>query len=192
VQNNGRTDRSLTIETHGLLALEAALAPAEHAQRLLVWRPGPAPADTMAASAAYEEAQEVLPVAAQQDAKAAKLAAAAATAAKDAAAVLEAAPLKPISWRRFHHTQMAAVYRTLYGRVVPRSADAGKALAQRLRQAWWRRLVGTAGYPETWLAEVPGAGQCDASGSWHAACAMARIEHEYVHVPLPVGAGKKK
>jgi len=194
VQNNGRTDRSLTFETHGLLALEIALAPAEHAQRLLVWRPGPAPADTLAASAAYVEAASVEQ--GDADAAAAGVAppppdAAATAAAKDAAAVLAAAPLRPISWRRFHHTQLAGVYRTLYGRVVPRSADAAKALAQRQQQAWWRRvLFGTAGHPETWLAGAPGPGQCDVAGSWHSACAMASVEHEYVHVPV-VGAGKK-
>jgi nucleoside-diphosphate-sugar epimerase len=199
VQNNGRTDRSLTFETHGLVALEAALCPEEHAQRLLVWRPGPAPADTMAASAAFVEAEAAVEggggggdeAGAAVPARLPAAAAAAAAAAKEAAAVLAAAPLKPISWRRFHHTQMAGVYRTLYGRVVPRSADAGKALRDRQQQAWWRRLLGTAGFPETWLAEAPGAGQCDASGSWHAACAMSRIEHEYVHVP-PLGDGRKK
>jgi len=172
VQNNGRTDRSLTFETHGLLALEAALAPAERPQRMMVWRPGPAPADALALSEAYLSAPLE-----------------AGAAAPAPAPVVAPADLPPVSWRAFLLTQAAGVYGTMFRRAVPREADAAAELRRRQKAAWWRRPLGVAGEPETWSAKRIGPGQAVVEGSWSAAASMSRIEHDYVLVkPLKTAA----
>jgi hypothetical protein len=171
VQNNGRTDRSLTFETHGLLALEAALCADERPQRMMVWRPGPAPADVLALSASYREAAEEAQVVADG-------AAASAT----PAPVVAPADLPPVSWRSFLLTQAAGVYGAMFRRAVPREVDAGAELRRRQRQAWWRRPLGIAGEPQSWSAKKVASGQPVVDGAWGAASSMGVIRHNFVLV----------
>jgi hypothetical protein len=163
VQNNGRTDRSLTFETHGLMALEAALCAEERPQRMLVWRPGPAPGDVLALSASYLEAGR----------------GERGQATSAAAPVVAPSDLPPVSWRAFLLTQAAGVYGAMFRRAVDREADAGAELQRRQRQAWWRRPLGRAGAPETW-ASASSAKR--AGGAWGAAASMGVVRHDFVLV----------
>jgi nucleoside-diphosphate-sugar epimerase len=163
VQNNGRTCRSLIFETHALLALEAALCSTERFQRLLVWRPGPGPTDAKALSSAYRTAPVVPEVGLP-------------------APVVDPSALPDISWRAFIFTQLAGVYVAMFQMTLPRRVDASVELKNRQRNAWWRRLLGVAGKPESWSSQEVESGQAVTDGSWAAAAAMGVVEHDFVFV----------
>lgn len=108
VQNNSKTDRQLVFSTHALTALEAALDPTEAADYLLVWRPVTNRPDRQTATAGGKEGG-----------------AAAAAAAAAPGGVLwgssgrsenALAPVAgDVTWRRYLNTQMASVYKLLFG-----------------------------------------------------------------------------
>jgi hypothetical protein len=100
VQNNSKTDRQLVFATDALVALEAALDPAEAADYLLVWRP--------VTSLSGQKPQRRSSVGCGPSAAA-------------AAADLHLSPVKgDLTWRRFCNTQMAGVYRAVFGVELPR------------------------------------------------------------------------
>ena len=148
------------------------MAVEERAQRMVVWRPGPAPSDVLALSASYRDdgcgqAQQ------QQQA---------------ASPVVAPSELPPISWRSFLLTQAAGVYGTMFRRAVPREADAARELRQRQKHAWWRRALGVAGSPETWSSKRVGDGEAVIDGAWSAAASMGVVKHDFVLVkPLKLG-----
>uniref|UniRef100_A0A383VYV1 Fatty acyl-CoA reductase n=1 Tax=Tetradesmus obliquus TaxID=3088 RepID=A0A383VYV1_TETOB len=117
VVNNSKTDKDLTFSTRALVALEAALAPGDASDYLLVWRPA-----TGRTGSSSSEAKQQL-----QGGEAAGAAAAV------AAAVRGAAHLAPVGgdlvWRRYLHTQMAGVYRMLFGAVPEQASTAAAAAA---------------------------------------------------------------
>jgi len=123
VQNNSKTDRQLVFSTDALVALEAALNPAEAADYLLVWRPmtnrpvtNPASGATSTAAAAGGQ-QRGSGSGGKKGKKAAAATAAAAAAAVPAQRAERAlAPVAgDVTWRRYLNTQMAAVYRVVFG-----------------------------------------------------------------------------
>lgn len=117
VQNNSKTDRQLVFSTDALVALEAALNPAEAADYMLVWRPVTNRAATNTKGGSGKGSAPALPLTA-------------------AAAIPEGqlAPVKgDLTWRRYLNTQMAGVYRAVFGAEVPQrqlTAGAAAALAQ--------------------------------------------------------------
>lgn len=92
VHNNAKTDRDLTFSTHALIALEAALSPSDAPDFVIAWRPitGLTAASGGCTSRSGRSARALAPMAGD------------------------------ITWRRYVHTQMAGVYRMLYGVEVPR------------------------------------------------------------------------
>jgi 3-oxoacyl-(acyl-carrier-protein) synthase len=124
VHNNSKTDRDLVFSTHALVALEAALAPAEASEYLLVWRPitkrsGSSSGSSMADSTKAKQQQQ------QQWAGRSEV---------------QLAPVGgDVIWRRFLHTQMAGIYRMLFG-IVPEqrkmmtSAAAAAAAGQECKE----------------------------------------------------------
>jgi hypothetical protein len=122
VVNNSKTDKDLTFSTRALVALEAALAPGDVDDYLLVWRPVTGRTITKS-SAAAEQQQH------QQQEQQQQIGAAAAAASSHAAAHLAPAG-GDLVWRRYLHTQMAGVYRMLFG-AAPSQRDkaAGAAAA---------------------------------------------------------------
>lgn len=121
VHNNSKTDRDLKFSTHALVALEAALQPAEAADYMLVWRPMINPSSSGSSAN--------LPSANHKSKGGAK-----------DAAVVTSVPsrcqnaLGPVAgnviWRRYLHTQMAGIYRMLYGVVVDQHKAMGSAVAR--------------------------------------------------------------
>jgi hypothetical protein len=99
VHNNSKTDRDLVFSTHALVALEAALAPAEAAEYLLVWRPITKRSSSSTDGKAKQQQQQQQQWAGRSE--------------------VQLAPVDgDVIWRRFLHTQMAGIYRMLFG-VVP-------------------------------------------------------------------------
>ncbi|KAF6261123.1 male sterility protein-domain-containing protein [Scenedesmus sp. NREL 46B-D3] len=98
VHNNSKTDRDLVFSTHALVALEAALAPAEASEYLLVWRPITKRSGSGSSKAGSGREGQ------QQWAGRSEV---------------QLAPVDgDVIWRRYLHTQMAGIYRMLFG-VVP-------------------------------------------------------------------------
>eukprot|EP00775_Hariotina_reticulata_P012149 gene12149-12287_t len=149
VHNNSKTDKDLVFSTHALVALEATLNPAEAAEYLLVWQPVTNRCQTSSNGSGSKGVPAGAAGALQcQHGKLASIVEAAAdesslpsfdtcsecgaSAAVPADPTSAAAPtagrgelaLAPISgnivWRRYFHTQMASVFRTLYGVKVVR------------------------------------------------------------------------
>lgn len=126
IQNNSKTDRQLVFSTDALVALEAALDPAEASDYLLVWRPvtkRPGRGTSGAGAAA-----------------AAKQAAGSATGSCRNGSGMPLgraeAALAPVAgdltWKRYLATQMAGVYRAVFGvevsqRQLPAAAAAAAA-----------------------------------------------------------------
>jgi hypothetical protein len=110
VQNNSKTDRQLVFATDALVALEASLDPSEASDYLLVWRP------VTNRSGQRRSSVGCSPSAAPPPDR------------------LQLSPVKgDLTWRRFCNTQMAGVYRALYGVELPRrqlTAQAAVAQAQ--------------------------------------------------------------
>lgn len=105
VQNNSKTDRQLVFATDALVALEAALDPSEASDYLLVWRP------------VTDSKQRRSSVGSGPSAA--------------AGADSQLSPVR--TWKRFCNTQMAGVYKAVYGSEVPRrqlTAQAAAAQAQ--------------------------------------------------------------
>jgi hypothetical protein len=130
VVNNSKTDKDLTFSTRALLALEAALAPGDASDYLLVWRPvtGLTAGSTSSSSSSSNEAKQQL-----QGSEAVAAAGAAASAAARSAVHL--APVAgDLVWRRYLHTQMAGVYRMLFG-AVPEANTAAAAVAKAAGEA---------------------------------------------------------
>jgi hypothetical protein len=119
VVNNSKTDKDLTFSTRALVALEAALAPEDADDYLLVWRPVTGRTTTSSSAKDHQQQQQ------QQIGSAAGAEAAAASS-------HAAAHLAPVGgdlvWRRYLHTQMAGVYRMLFG-AAPAQRDKATAAA---------------------------------------------------------------
>jgi hypothetical protein len=121
VVNNSKTDKDLTFSTRALVALEAALAPEDSNDYLLVWRPVTGRTTASSSSSGSDEAQQ------QQQQHHEEAGEANAAAGSHAAAHL--VPVGgDLVWRRYLHTQMAGVYRMLFG-ATPAQRDAGAAAA---------------------------------------------------------------
>jgi hypothetical protein len=117
VVNNSKTDKDLTFSTRALLALDAALAPTDASEYMLVWRP--VTGRNMSSSSEVKQQTQL------SDAPATAGAAAAA----DCSAVHLAPVGGDLGWRRYLHTQMAGVYRMLFGAVPDQSNTAAAAAA---------------------------------------------------------------
>eukprot|EP00878_Enallax_costatus_P011041 GHUV01011531.1.p1 GENE.GHUV01011531.1~~GHUV01011531.1.p1 ORF type:complete len:571 (+),score=148.68 GHUV01011531.1:338-2050(+) len=114
VHNNSKTDRDLKFSTHALVALEAALDPSEAADYLLVWRPV-----TNRAKGSSSSIEEPTKTSTKQQKAASKKKSAAAPAVRLGRSEAALAPVAgDVVWRRYLHTQMAGIYRMLYGVVV--------------------------------------------------------------------------
>jgi hypothetical protein len=101
VHNNSKTDRDLVFSTHALVALEAALAPAEASEYLLVWRP----ITKRSSSNSGGSDGKICSGNGQQQ--------------WVGRSEVALAPVDgDVIWRRYLHTQMAGIYRMLFG-VVP-------------------------------------------------------------------------
>ena len=124
VQNNSKTDRQLVFSTDALVALEAALDPTDAADYLLVWRPR---------TNRPERSRDLGGVAAKQHQGSRDTGKQPA----DAPGVLgrserALAPVAgDVTWRRYLNTQMASVYRAVFGAEVQQRqlSAAGKAAA---------------------------------------------------------------
>ncbi|KAF8055926.1 fatty acyl-CoA reductase [Scenedesmus sp. PABB004] len=136
VHNNSKTDRDLVFSTHALVALEAALAPDESPAYLLVWRPMQRPGASAGAGAGAGAAKAggaaAKPGGGRKAGKGGAAKAAGAGAGAPLAGRAEAA-LAPVggdvTWRRYVHTQMAGIYRLLYGVAVDPAKPMASALA---------------------------------------------------------------
>lgn len=107
VIGTSKTDKDLTFSTHACAQLEAALAADQRQQYMLMWRP---PAVQLA-GLSHEVA------ASAGGSRSLSAAATPATAAVGAAGTPVAAgpgAESGMTWRRFNHTQMAAVYSALF------------------------------------------------------------------------------
>ncbi|WIA40444.1 hypothetical protein OEZ86_013801 [Tetradesmus obliquus] len=121
VHNNSKTDRDLVFSTHALVALEAALAPAEAAEFLLVWRPITKRSSSSSSSSSGSGSGKTKQ---QQQQWAGR-------------SEVQLAPVDgDVIWRRFLHTQMAGIYRMLFGsvpeqrRMLPSASAAAAAAGQ--------------------------------------------------------------
>lgn len=104
VQNNSKTDRQLVFATDALVALQAAMDPSEASEYMLVWRP----VTNRGVTTAGRDQQEI------------------STAAKSQLAPVHG----DLTWKRYLNTQMAGVYKAVFGVEVPqRQPTAAAALA---------------------------------------------------------------
>jgi hypothetical protein len=116
VIGTSKTDKDLTFSTHACAHLEAALAAEERQQYMLMWRP---PAVQLTGLS-----HEVPTGAGGGRSLSAAAAATPATAAAGAAGTTVTAGQgaeSGMTWRRFNHTQMAAVYSALFQVGVPQA-----------------------------------------------------------------------
>jgi hypothetical protein len=103
VHNNSKTDRDLVFSTHALVALEAALAPAEMSEYLLVWRPI---TKRSSSSSGGSNGSKICSGNGQQQQQ------------WVGRSKVALAPVDgDVIWRRYLHTQMAGIYRMLFGAV---------------------------------------------------------------------------
>lgn len=109
VQNNSKTDRQLVFSTDALVALEASLDPSEAAEYMLVWRPV---TNRGVTTASRDHDREISAAAAVKS---------------------QLAPVHgDLTWKRYLNTQMAGVYKAVFGVEVPQrqpTAAAAAALA---------------------------------------------------------------
>jgi hypothetical protein len=138
VHNNPKLDMQLAFSTPTLLALEAALAPEDAAQYMLVWRPSSstkAPgsigrASTGASSSLSSKLQMQQGSVCSKDTAVAaelgsKLAAAGAGSRVEGCGAFGyaegalAAMQGDVTWKRYLYTQMAGVYSVVFGRELP-------------------------------------------------------------------------
>lgn len=114
VHNNAKTDRDLLFATHNLSAMASLLSPAESHEFLLVWKPTLAGADASSSSGSKRKGKKGRKGGANNSSGSN-------TGTKPGSAL---APVGgEISWRRYLHTQMAGVYRQLYGKAVEQVAE---------------------------------------------------------------------
>jgi hypothetical protein len=106
VHNNSKTDRDLVFSTHALVALEAALAPTEASEYLLVWRPITKRSSSSGSGSGSGSDGKVCGGNGQQQQQ------------WPGRSEVALAPVDgDVIWRRYLHTQMAGIYRMLFGAV---------------------------------------------------------------------------